>query len=180
MPAGNGCGSFIVMEHLNFGGSFSQADLGRNLALMHKAEPAVSDAYMFCLTGCAKLEQESGQAVGADANMRPTPQLVACRCAFQHAACMLQDPMAKQGKFGFAVDNTIGGTDQPNGWMENWVDFFRERRLQHMLRLLNNSRCNQMGQKLCDNLEKLFEGCEVGSLRWACKRAACSLHGWQS
>ena len=75
-----------------------------------------------------------------------------------------QDPTAKQGKFGFAVDNTIGGTDQPNGWMEDWVDFFRERRLKHMLRLLNNPRCNQMGQKLCDNLEKLFEGCEVGSL----------------
>ncbi len=88
--------------------------------------------------------------------------------------------MAKQGKFGFAVDNTIGGTDQPNGWMENWVDFFRERRLKHMLRLLNNSRCNQMGQKLCDNLEKLFEGCEVGSLHWPCMTAACSLHGWQS
>ena len=77
-----------------------------------------------------------------------------------------QDPTAKQGRFGFAVDNTIGGTDQPNGWMDNWVDFFRERRLKHMLRLLNNPRCNQMGQKLCDNLEKLFEGCEVGSLHW--------------
>lgn len=38
---GQGKGSFIVMEYLNFGGSYSQADLGRALAEMHKAEPAV-------------------------------------------------------------------------------------------------------------------------------------------
>ena len=89
-----------------------------------------------------------------------------------------QDPTAKQGKFGFAVDNTIGGTDQPNGWMDDWVEFFRERRLKHMLRLLNNPRCNQMGQKLCDNLEKLFEGCEVGSLLRACMTAAINDVAW--
>ena len=35
-------GSFIVMEYLKFGGSYSQADLGQALAEMHKAEPAVS------------------------------------------------------------------------------------------------------------------------------------------
>lgn len=38
---GQGKGSFIVMEYLNFGGSYSQADLGQALAEMHKAEPAV-------------------------------------------------------------------------------------------------------------------------------------------
>lgn len=36
-------GSFIVMEYLKFGGSYSQAGLGQALAEMHKAEPAVSD-----------------------------------------------------------------------------------------------------------------------------------------
>ena len=39
---GQGKGSFIVMEYLNFGGSYSQADLGRALAEMHQAEPAVT------------------------------------------------------------------------------------------------------------------------------------------
>jgi fructosamine-3-kinase len=43
--------------------------------------------------------------------------------------------MAAKGNFGFAVDNTIGATPQPNGWMDNWVDFFRERRLRHQLQL---------------------------------------------
>lgn len=47
----------------------------------------------------------------------------------------MQDPEAAKGRFGFAVDNTIGGTSQPNGWMDNWIEFFRERRLQHQLQL---------------------------------------------
>ena len=51
-------GSFIVMEYLNFGGSYSQADLGNALAEMHKAEPAVSWSDLdpptsFHQTGCA-------------------------------------------------------------------------------------------------------------------------------
>lgn len=49
---------------------------------------------------------------------------------------LLQDPNAKAGKFGFAVDNTIGATPQPNGWMDSWVDFYRERRIKHQLQLL--------------------------------------------
>jgi fructosamine-3-kinase len=47
----------------------------------------------------------------------------------------MQHPEALKGRFGFSVDNTIGGTPQPNGWMDNWVDFFRERRLAHQLKL---------------------------------------------
>lgn len=47
--------------------------------------------------------------------------------------------MAAKGYFGFAVDNSIGGTPQPNGWMDNWVDFFRERRLRHQLNLAGDT-----------------------------------------
>lgn len=108
---GQGKGSFIVMEYLDFGGSYSQADLGQRLAEMHKAEPA--------------------------------------------------DETAKKGMFGFPIDNTIGGTSQPNGWMDNWVDFYRERRLQHQLKLTKDPKLQQMGKKLCDNLEHFFEGVDV-------------------
>ncbi len=73
----------------------------------------------------------------------------------------LQDDNAKQGKFGFAVNNTIGGNPQPNGWMDNWVDFFRERRLKHMLRLVNDSRLTEMGERVAKNMDKMFEGVEV-------------------
>ena len=65
--------------------------------------------------------------------------------------------------FGFPIDNTIGGTSQPNGWMDNWVDFYRERRLGHQLKLTKDPNLQKLGKKLCDNLEKFFEGIEVGS-----------------
>lgn len=74
----------------------------------------------------------------------PEPALVTLMCPLlceSHrnnllVVCCLQDPNAKAGKFGFAVDNTIGATPQPNGWMDNWVDFYRERRIRHQLKLL--------------------------------------------
>lgn len=63
--------------------------------------------------------------------------------------------------FGFPIDNTIGGTSQPNGWMDNWVDFYRERRLNHQLKLTKDPSLQKLGKKLCDNLEHFFEGLEV-------------------
>ncbi|CAM9190094.1 unnamed protein product [Ectocarpus sp. 4 AP-2014] len=43
--------------------------------------------------------------------------------------------LSPNGKYGFHVDNTIGATAQPNGWMDSWADFWVERRLLHMIRL---------------------------------------------
>ncbi|CAN0047191.1 unnamed protein product, partial [Ascophyllum nodosum] len=54
--------------------------------------------------------------------------------------------LSPNGKYGFHVDNTIGGmynalsaryftTPQPNEWMDSWADFWIERRLKHMIRL---------------------------------------------
>ena len=34
--------------------------------------------------------------------------------------------------YGFDYDTVIGGIPQPNGWMEDWLSFFRERRLLYM------------------------------------------------
>ena len=50
---------------------------------------------------------------------------------------------------------------QPNGWMDNWVDFVRERRIGHMLRLINDSGLSKLGEQLLPNLNKFFEGIEV-------------------
>lgn len=71
------------------------------------------------------------------------------------------DPNARAGMYGFAVDNTIGGTPQPNGWSDNWVDFFRERRLRHQLKLTGDPQLMQLGGELCDNLEYFFDGVQV-------------------
>ncbi|CAL8462613.1 g2146 [Coccomyxa elongata] len=91
---------------------------------------------------------------------RPSQRELGRKLAEMHLAEPLDDN-ARQGKFGFAVDNTIGGTPQPNGWMDTWVDFFRERRLRHQLNLANDSRLSDMGDKLMANLDALFEGVEV-------------------
>ena len=47
------------MEYLNFGGSYSQADLGRALAEMHKADPAVKP-----YTGVSEAQRSSLKASG--------------------------------------------------------------------------------------------------------------------
>jgi len=49
---------------------------------------------------------------------------------------MLAEAHRKAGpRFGWARDNYIGATPQQNGWMDDWADFWRERRLkpQHEL-----------------------------------------------
>ena len=40
------------------------------------------------------------------------------------------------GRFGFPVDNWLGATVQRNTWSEDWVEFFRHRRLGFQLELL--------------------------------------------
>eukprot|EP00899_Mesostigma_viride_P019637 jgi/Mesvir1/27675/Mv07395-RA.1 len=68
---------------------------------------------------------------------------------------------ARAGRFGFVVNNTIGATPQPNEWMDDWVDFFRERRLKHQLRLARDSALSAKGDKLCEQLGDFFEGITV-------------------
>lgn len=51
--------------------------------------------------------------------------------------------------FGFHIDNTIGATHQPNSWRDNWVDFWDEHRLGHMLKLTGNAGLSS------DKVEKL-------------------------
>ncbi len=60
------------------------------------------------------------------------------------------------------MDNTIGGTPQPNPWTDEWVSFFRQHRLMHMLDLVGQTGLQRKGYELCDKLDVLFEGIEVG------------------
>jgi len=80
--------------------------------------------------------------------------------ALMHLAAPTQ-PEAAAGRFGFPVDNTIGGTPQPNGWHDDWVTFFRERRLAHMLRLAGDTRLNKLGEQLLPRIGELFKGIDV-------------------
>jgi fructosamine-3-kinase len=57
-------------------------------------------------------------------------------------------------RFGWHRDNTIGSTPQLNGWHDDWVTFFRERRLRFQLDL---ARRNGHAGALADRAAKLLE-----------------------
>ena len=60
--------------------------------------------------------------------------------------------------FGWHSDNYIGTTAQPNTLSSSWVDFLRESRLGHMLRLAGNLGFSFRGaDALLDNLDCFFE-----------------------
>ncbi|KAJ1637744.1 Fructosamine kinase-domain-containing protein [Pavlovales sp. CCMP2436] len=71
---------------------------------------------------------------------------------------------ARAGKFGFDVENTIGGTSQPNGWLDDWPEFFRTRRIGHQIRLTGSDELATLWDTVLDRtsgLGALFEGVEV-------------------
>jgi fructosamine-3-kinase len=75
------------------------------------------------------------------------------------AAAALGSALARQHRhtaeqFGWHRDNTIGSTPQPNGWMADWIGFWRERRLAFQVRLALE---NGYGAALGDRGEQLSE-----------------------
>jgi fructosamine-3-kinase len=65
-------------------------------------------------------------------------------------------------EFGFASDNFIGSTPQPNGRMSDWAEFFRERRLRHQLVLAAENGFTALlehaGARLLESLPALLAG----------------------
>ena len=63
-------------------------------------------------------------------------------------------------RFGFAQDNFIGTTPQPNPWTDDWVTFWREQRLGFQLRLAADNgyggQLQSLGEKLMDALPAFF------------------------
>jgi len=76
-------------------------------------------------------------------------------------------------RFGFDRDNYIGSTPQPNAWTDDWVEFWRERRLGFQLELagrngLSDSKMDRLGERLMNRLDDL-----IGTP----DEPACLLHG---
>ena len=63
-------------------------------------------------------------------------------------------------KHGWASDNYIGATSQPNSQNKNWLEFFSTNRLSHQLRIAHkNGYCGNvqtLGTRLLDNLVNLL------------------------
>jgi fructosamine-3-kinase len=67
-----------------------------------------------------------------------------------------------QAAFGWSRDNTIGSTPQLNEWCDDWVTFFRDRRLRYQLDLAARNgfggRLQQCGGVLLDRVPEFFSG----------------------
>lgn len=82
-------------------------------------------------------------------------------------AALLGRQLAQQHRvtapqFGWARDNWIGATPQPNGWRDDWVDFWREQRLGYQLRLAAENgyggALQTDGEILLSHLDAFFDG----------------------
>ena len=66
------------------------------------------------------------------------------------------------GQFGWGRDNTIGRTAQVNGWLPDWAEFFRERRLRYQLDLASRRGFAKLlerpGARLLEKVGALLEG----------------------
>jgi protein-ribulosamine 3-kinase len=63
--------------------------------------------------------------------------------------------------FGFASDNFIGPTPQPNGFLPDWTEFFRERRLRPQLALAARNgfaELERAGARLLESVAALLAG----------------------
>ncbi|MEM9771314.1 MAG: fructosamine kinase family protein [Cyanobacteria bacterium P01_D01_bin.73] len=62
-------------------------------------------------------------------------------------------------RFGWTRDNTIGATPQPNGWMDDWAEFFRDRRLEFQLKLARRNGGNfPWGDQVLAAVPKILAG----------------------
>jgi protein-ribulosamine 3-kinase len=77
-----------------------------------------------------------------------------------------------QARFGWATDNFIGSTPQANGWSDDWLSFWRDKRLHAQLRLAARSR---LPSRLIDRGERLLADCEA--FYRAYRPAPSLLHG---
>lgn len=61
--------------------------------------------------------------------------------------------------FGWERDNTLGSTPQPNGWVDDWVGFWRRRRLGPQLELAaRHGHRLRGGERLLARLDQLLAG----------------------
>lgn len=63
-------------------------------------------------------------------------------------------------RYGWRIDNTIGSTHQPNAWMDDWIEFWRERRLGYQLQVAARNgyggELQRLGERLLSDMPALF------------------------
>ena len=61
----------------------------------------------------------------------------------------------KNKKYGLNFDTQIGGLKQENNWSDNWVNFYREKRLLYVFEIINSK--NKMDNNINIKIEKLLK-----------------------
>ncbi len=64
----------------------------------------------------------------------------------------------EHARFGWENDNFIGASAQANGWSDDWLGFWREKRLHAQLRLAAR---NRLPSRMIDRGERLMADCEA-------------------
>jgi fructosamine-3-kinase len=110
-----------------------------------------------------------------------------CGGGSQHELGVMLAKMHKRGispngLFGFHIDNTIGATPQPNGWEEDWPDFWDKHRLGHMLTLTGDAgfdaeKITKLRQKTRELLSHGPEPCIVHGDLWGGNKGFCKKNG---
>ena len=125
--------------------------------------------------------EATGLAAIAATNTVRVPQVVVCGVADEQSYLVLEYlKLSARGddrllgeqlaalhrctseSFGFERDNFIGTSPQPNEWRDDWIVFWRERRLAFQLKLAAENgygeQLRSLGEKLLDALPSFFEG----------------------
>ena len=79
------------------------------------------------------------------------------------SAARLGEELARQHaaprqRFGWERDNFIGSSPQRNGWCDDWIGFWQERRLQPQLRMAAR---NRLPSRMIDRGERLMADCAL-------------------
>ena len=83
-------------------------------------------------------------------------------------AAMHQRSSGRESRFGFAINGMLGSTPENHSWCDDWVTFWRDRRLRPMLARLQDPEIEDVGHAIDERLEELLEGCAT---------QACLIHG---
>ena len=154
--------SYLVLEHLELGHRGNAKLLGEQLAALHRCKTPHFDSN----TNSAIEEPEPFdtpimRATQGERSVTKKSGTTPFVLSTLHSKVYRSMNGEKSARFGFAHDNFIGTTPQPNGWKVDWIDFWREHRLGFQLQLAEQNgyggQLQSLGEKLMDALPAFFK-----------------------